>query len=86
MVTTDPADFIRYARRQGGTAFSDALSQEEAVFRPMNESFSECVGARRHNQHRPRPERERLKRELGPHVVEHEGAPAAPALHDALSP
>jgi len=55
MVTADPAGSIRYVKR--GEAFSDALPQEEAVFRGMDESFSERVGARRHNANGPRPKR-----------------------------
>jgi hypothetical protein len=85
-VTADPADSIRNVKRRSGTVFSDALPQEEAVFRAMDESFSERVGARRHDPNGPRPERDRLKRDIGPRVVEHERAPAAPALHDTLSP
>lgn len=81
----DSPDLIRYLNRRSRTAFLDALPQDTAVFRPMDESFSDCVGARRSNPNGPRPETERLKRGSRPRVLEHERAPAALALQDTLS-
>jgi len=83
-ISTDPATFIRYVNHRSDTDFCDAVPEEEAVFRAMDESFSRHTGARRRNPNRPSSERERLKRQIRSRVAEHQLAPAAVALYDKL--